>query len=120
MSFSKLSSVGPCPVCWGTLVMSPSQTGDFHFDNKTPCAIPTQASDDKPPPEHAQCAFFFHIGHVWTLSRDRALRLWTAHAGCTSAKLLPSVASPNREPSSSSPPVPALRQASPSASPVSS
>ena len=41
------------------------------------------------------------IGHVWTLSRDRTLRLWTARSGCTSAKLLPSVASPGREPSPS-------------------
>ena len=38
------------------------------------------------------------IGHVWTLSRDRTLRLWTARSGCTSAKLLPSVPSPGREP----------------------
>ncbi|KAI9510623.1 nucleoporin Nup120/160-domain-containing protein [Russula earlei] len=37
------------------------------------------------------------IGHVWTLSRDRTLRLWTARSGCTSAKLLPSMASPRRE-----------------------
>jgi len=37
------------------------------------------------------------IGHVWTLSRDRTLRLWTARSGCTSAKLLPSLASPGRE-----------------------
>jgi nuclear pore complex protein Nup160 len=41
------------------------------------------------------------IGHVWTLSRDRTLRLWTARSGCTSAKLLPSVPSPGREPSPS-------------------
>jgi nuclear pore complex protein Nup160 len=39
------------------------------------------------------------IGHVWTLSRDRTLRLWTARSGCTSAKLLPSLPSPGREPS---------------------
>ena len=37
------------------------------------------------------------IGHVWTLSRDRTLRLWTARSGCTSAKVLPSVPSPGRE-----------------------
>jgi len=37
------------------------------------------------------------IGHVWTLSRDRTLRLWTARSGCTSAKALPSVPSPGRE-----------------------
>jgi nuclear pore complex protein Nup160 len=29
------------------------------------------------------------IGHVWTLSRDRTLRLWTAKSGCVSAKTLP-------------------------------
>ncbi|KAF7980886.1 hypothetical protein HWV62_36059 [Athelia sp. TMB] len=29
------------------------------------------------------------IGHVWTLSRDRTLRLWTARGGCVSAKRLP-------------------------------
>lgn len=29
------------------------------------------------------------IGHVWTLSRDRTLRLWTAKSGCVSAKRLP-------------------------------
>ena len=39
------------------------------------------------------------IGHVWTLSRDRTLRLWTARSGCTSAKLLPSLVSSGREPS---------------------
>ena len=37
------------------------------------------------------------IGHVWTLSRDRTLRLWTARSGCTSARLLPSLASSGRE-----------------------
>ncbi|KAH9005802.1 nucleoporin Nup120/160-domain-containing protein [Lactarius hatsudake] len=39
------------------------------------------------------------IGHVWTLSRDRTLRLWSARSGCTSAKSLPSLASSGREPS---------------------
>src|ERR1700689_1171011 len=29
------------------------------------------------------------IGHIWTLSRDRILRLWTAKSGCVSAKTLP-------------------------------
>lgn len=29
------------------------------------------------------------IGHIWTLSRDRTLRLWTAKSGCVSAKTLP-------------------------------
>lgn len=29
------------------------------------------------------------IGHIWTLSRDRTLRLWTAKSGCVSAKSLP-------------------------------
>ncbi|KAI0309306.1 nucleoporin Nup120/160-domain-containing protein, partial [Amylostereum chailletii] len=29
------------------------------------------------------------IGHVWTLSRDRTLRLWTAKTGCTAARTLP-------------------------------
>ncbi|KAJ3536697.1 hypothetical protein NM688_g6802 [Phlebia brevispora] len=28
------------------------------------------------------------IGHIWTLSRDRTLRLWTAAGGCVSAKTL--------------------------------
>ncbi|KAI0307403.1 nucleoporin Nup120/160-domain-containing protein [Multifurca ochricompacta] len=37
------------------------------------------------------------IGHVWTLSRDRTLRLWTARSGCASAKSLPSSASSCRE-----------------------
>ncbi|KAH8990090.1 nucleoporin Nup120/160-domain-containing protein [Lactarius akahatsu] len=37
------------------------------------------------------------IGHVWTLSRDRTLRLWSARSGCTSAKSLPSLASSGRE-----------------------
>ncbi|KDQ64994.1 hypothetical protein JAAARDRAFT_167821 [Jaapia argillacea MUCL 33604] len=26
------------------------------------------------------------VGHIWTLSRDRTLRLWTAKSGCVSAK----------------------------------
>src|SRR5258708_7077466 len=39
------------------------------------------------------------IGHVWTLSRDRTLRLWNGGSGCTSAKLIPSMASAGREPS---------------------
>lgn len=29
------------------------------------------------------------IGNIWTLSRDRTLRLWTAKSGCVSAKTLP-------------------------------
>src|SRR6202050_2021711 len=29
------------------------------------------------------------IGHIWTLSRDRTLRFWTAKSGCVSAKTLP-------------------------------
>ncbi|KAI0038000.1 hypothetical protein FA95DRAFT_1684755 [Auriscalpium vulgare] len=37
------------------------------------------------------------IGNVWTLSRDRTLRLWTARSGCTSARTLPSSASAGRE-----------------------
>ncbi|EPQ59509.1 hypothetical protein GLOTRDRAFT_71020 [Gloeophyllum trabeum ATCC 11539] len=31
------------------------------------------------------------IGHIWTLSRDRTLRVWTAMGGCTSARRLPPV-----------------------------
>lgn len=33
------------------------------------------------------------IGHIWTLSRDRTLRLWTAGGGCVSAKTLSPTAS---------------------------
>lgn len=40
------------------------------------------------------------IGHVWTLSRDRTLRLWTASGGCVTEKTLPSKAS-SRSPGSS-------------------
>ncbi|KAF9535022.1 nucleoporin Nup120/160-domain-containing protein [Crepidotus variabilis] len=41
------------------------------------------------------------IGHVWSLSRDRTLRLWKAKLGCVASKALPSV--PNsRDPSTSS------------------
>lgn len=29
------------------------------------------------------------IGNIWTLSRDRTLRLWTAKSGCVAAKTLP-------------------------------
>ncbi|KAH9950096.1 nucleoporin Nup120/160-domain-containing protein [Amylocystis lapponica] len=32
------------------------------------------------------------IGHTWTLSRDRTLRLWTARGGCVAEKTLPAVA----------------------------
>ncbi|TFK29339.1 hypothetical protein FA15DRAFT_610509 [Coprinopsis marcescibilis] len=31
------------------------------------------------------------IGHIWTLSRDRTLRLWKAKQGCIASKALPSV-----------------------------
>ncbi|KAG2013470.1 hypothetical protein CC2G_010381 [Coprinopsis cinerea AmutBmut pab1-1] len=32
------------------------------------------------------------IGHVWTLSRDRTLRLWKAKLGCVASKTLPYIA----------------------------
>ncbi|KAI0063071.1 hypothetical protein BV25DRAFT_1907210 [Artomyces pyxidatus] len=52
------------------------------------------------------------VGHVWTLSRDRTLRLWTARSGCTSARTLPSSATTVRELSpaagSSAPPKPSV------------
>jgi len=35
------------------------------------------------------------ISHVWTLSRDRTLRIWKAKLGCVASKTLPTV--PNRE-----------------------
>lgn len=38
----------------------------------------------------ATCPQPTDIGHVWTLSRDRTLRMWTAKSGCVSAKTLPS------------------------------
>ncbi|EKM59586.1 uncharacterized protein PHACADRAFT_87488 [Phanerochaete carnosa HHB-10118-sp] len=43
-------------------------------------------------------------GHVWTLSRDRTLRLWTTATGCVSERVLPSASSgrhPAGAPSSS-------------------
>ncbi|KAI0951956.1 hypothetical protein AcW1_004182 [Taiwanofungus camphoratus] len=33
------------------------------------------------------------IGHIWTLSRDRTLRLWTARSGCVAEKTLPAMVS---------------------------
>ncbi|KAF8631128.1 hypothetical protein AX15_002475 [Amanita polypyramis BW_CC] len=36
------------------------------------------------------------IGHIWSLSRDRTLRLWKAKAGCVSSKAL-SITGPGRE-----------------------
>ncbi|KAH9482452.1 Nuclear pore complex protein Nup160 [Psilocybe cubensis] len=40
------------------------------------------------------------IGSIWTLSRDRTLRMWKARLGCVTSKMLP--ASPNmKEPSTS-------------------
>lgn len=37
------------------------------------------------------------IGHIWSLSRDRTLRLWKAKTGCVSSKVLPA-AIPGRDP----------------------
>ncbi|THH14049.1 hypothetical protein EW146_g6244 [Bondarzewia mesenterica] len=37
------------------------------------------------------------LGHVWTLSRDRTLRLWTARSGCVAARTLPSSLSTGTE-----------------------
>ena len=37
------------------------------------------------------------MGHIWTLSRDRTLRLWTARSGCVSTRTLPSSSSNGRE-----------------------
>lgn len=31
------------------------------------------------------------IGHIWTLSRDRTLRLWKAKLGCVASKTLPTI-----------------------------
>ncbi|TFY82965.1 hypothetical protein EWM64_g1046 [Hericium alpestre] len=48
------------------------------------------------------------VPHVWTLSRDRTLRLWAARSGCTSARTLPTTFSAAREmtPSPGSTPAP--------------
>ncbi|TFY70144.1 hypothetical protein EVG20_g2860 [Dentipellis fragilis] len=47
------------------------------------------------------------VGHIWTLSRDRTLRLWTARSGCASAKTLPASIAAAREVSPAGGSVPA-------------